>query len=149
MYSKYLYEWVKAAQSCLSGAWHGLLCPWNPPGKNTGVGCYFLLQGIFLTQGLNLGLLHYRWTVYQLSHQDTTKYLYMNVYGSSILNSQKVETTQMATSRWVNDGIYRWWNFIQPLKGMKYQNTLQHGWILKTFLLSERNQTQKVIFYMI
>ena len=30
----------------------------------------------------------------------------MNVYGSSILNSQKVETTQMATSRWVNDGIW-------------------------------------------
>ena len=34
------------------------LCPWNFPGKNTGVGCNFLLQGIFLTQGLNLHLLH-------------------------------------------------------------------------------------------
>ena len=30
-----------------------LLCPWNFSGKNTGVGCCFLLQGIFLTQGLN------------------------------------------------------------------------------------------------
>ena len=30
-----------------------LLCAWNPPGKNTGVDCYFLLQGIFLTLGLN------------------------------------------------------------------------------------------------
>ena len=30
-----------------------LLCPWNSPGKNTGVGCHVLLQGIFLTQGLN------------------------------------------------------------------------------------------------
>ena len=30
-----------------------LLCPWNFPGKSTGVGCHFLLQGIFLTQGLN------------------------------------------------------------------------------------------------
>ena len=30
-----------------------LLCPWNFLGKNTGVGCYFLLQGIFLTQGSN------------------------------------------------------------------------------------------------
>ena len=28
-----------------------LLCPWNFPGKNTGVGCHFLLQGIFPTQG--------------------------------------------------------------------------------------------------
>ena len=34
----------------------GLLCPWNSPGKNTGVGCHFLLQGIFLTQGSNLSL---------------------------------------------------------------------------------------------
>ena len=30
------------------------LCPWNSPGKNTGVGCHFLLQGIFLSQGSNL-----------------------------------------------------------------------------------------------
>ena len=29
-------------------------CPWNSAGKNIGVGCHFLLQGIFLTQGLNL-----------------------------------------------------------------------------------------------
>ena len=37
------------------------LCPWDSPGKNTGVVSHFLLQGIFLTQGLNprlLGLLH-------------------------------------------------------------------------------------------
>ena len=34
-----------------------LLCPWGSPGKNTGVGCYVLLQRIFLTQGLNLHLL--------------------------------------------------------------------------------------------
>ena len=36
----------------------GLLCLWDSPGKNTGVGCNFLLQGIFLTQGSNLHLLH-------------------------------------------------------------------------------------------
>ena len=29
----------------------GLLCPWDSPGKNTGVGCHFLLQGIFLMLG--------------------------------------------------------------------------------------------------
>ena len=33
-----------------------LLCPWDSPGKNTGVGCHFLLQGIFLTQGSNPSL---------------------------------------------------------------------------------------------
>ena len=34
-----------------------LLCPWNFPGKITGMGCHFLLQGIFPTQGSNLHLL--------------------------------------------------------------------------------------------
>ena len=34
-----------------------LLCLWDFPGKNTGVGCHFLLQGIFLTQESNLHLL--------------------------------------------------------------------------------------------
>ena len=38
-----------------------LLCPWDSPGKNTGVGSHSFLQGIFLTQGLNPGLLHCRW----------------------------------------------------------------------------------------
>ena len=33
---------------------------WTSPGKNTGVGCHFLLQGLFLTQGSNPGLLHPR-----------------------------------------------------------------------------------------
>ena len=33
------------------------LCPWDSPGKNTGVGCCALLQGSFLTQGSNLRLL--------------------------------------------------------------------------------------------
>ena len=35
----------------------GLLHPWDSPGKNTGVGCHALLQGIFQTQGLNLHLM--------------------------------------------------------------------------------------------
>ena len=35
-----------------------LLCPWNSPGRSTGVGSHFLLQGIFLTQGSNPRLLH-------------------------------------------------------------------------------------------
>ena len=41
-----------------------LLCPWNSPGENAGVGCPFLLQRIFLTQGSNAHLLH--WQVYSL-----------------------------------------------------------------------------------
>ena len=66
---------------------HGLyparfLCPWDFPGKNTGVGCHFLLQRIFPTQGSNpclLCLLHWQvdslplvplesWTIKKTEH---------------------------------------------------------------------------------
>ena len=65
-----------------------LLCPWDFPSKDTGVGCHFLLQGIFPTQGSNPGLLHCRQILYWLSYKgspccslcghkelDTTKWL--------------------------------------------------------------------------
>ena len=45
----------------------------NSPGKNTGMGCHALLQGIFPTQGLNSGLPHCRWIFYHLSHQGSPK----------------------------------------------------------------------------
>ena len=44
-----------------------LFCPWDFPGKNTGVGCHALLLGIFLTQGLKLCLLYCSWILYLLS----------------------------------------------------------------------------------
>ena len=42
---------------------------WNSLGQNTGVGSLSLLQGIFLTQESNWGLLHCRWILYQLGYQ--------------------------------------------------------------------------------
>ena len=52
------------------GLWPArLLCSWNSPSKNTGVGSHSLLQGIFQTHGSNLGLLHYRQILDCLSHQ--------------------------------------------------------------------------------
>ena len=50
---------------------HGLYSPWNSPGQNTRVGSHSLLQGIFSTQGLNPGILHCRWILYQLNHQES------------------------------------------------------------------------------
>ena len=47
---------------------HGLYSPRNSPGQNTWVGSLSLLQGIFPTQGLNPGLPHCGWILYQLSH---------------------------------------------------------------------------------
>ena len=65
---------VLVAQQCPTLQFHGLqptrvLCPWDSPGKNTGVGCCSLLQGIFLTKGLNSDLLHFRQILYHLSYQ--------------------------------------------------------------------------------
>ena len=54
------------------------LCPWDFPGKNTGVVCHFLLQGIFPTQGSNQGLLHCRHIVYQLSYQGSCQFSIMD-----------------------------------------------------------------------
>ena len=47
----------------------------DSPGKNTGVGCHALFQGIFPTQGLNPGLPHCRRILYQLSHQGSPRIL--------------------------------------------------------------------------
>ena len=53
-----------------------LLCPWDFPGMKTGVGCHFLLQGIFLTQGLNLHLLHCRQILYHWTTSEALSTLY-------------------------------------------------------------------------
>ena len=45
-----------------------LPCPWDSPGKSTGVGCHPLLQGLFLIQGLNPHLLHWQGDSLPLSH---------------------------------------------------------------------------------
>ena len=46
-----------------------LLCPWDSPGKNTGVGGRSLLQGLFPAQGSQLGLSRCRQILYHLSHE--------------------------------------------------------------------------------
>ena len=63
-----------------------LLCSWDSPGKNTGMGCHALLQGIFPTPGLNPGLLHCRWILYQLSYQGSPNLLILFVirHGASV-----------------------------------------------------------------
>ena len=80
------------AQSCLDslqshGLWPArLLSLWNSTGKNTRVflvfwwqptrvGCHFCFQGIFPTQGWNLGLLHCRQILYHVSYQGSPKLL--------------------------------------------------------------------------
>ena len=47
----------------------------DSPGKNNGMGCHSLLQGIFPTQGLNPGLLQCGQILYCLSHQESLRSL--------------------------------------------------------------------------
>ena len=54
---------ILVALSCL------FVTPWISPGKNTGVGSHAFHQGVILTQGSNLDLLHCRQILYFLSHQ--------------------------------------------------------------------------------
>ena len=56
-------------------------------GKNPGVSCQFLLQGIFPTQGSNPGLLHCRQILYQLSYEGSPLALFYNsIYGICLFN---------------------------------------------------------------
>ena len=75
---------VLVTQSCLSTR---LLCPWNSPGKNTGLGSHSPLQGLFLSQGSNPGLSQCRQIVQHLSHQ-----------GSPIPRTK-------INSKWINDQL--------------------------------------------
>ena len=66
-----------------------LLCPWDFTGNNTGVGCHFLLQGMFPTQGSNPGPPHCRQMRYPLSHQGS-------------LHKTLVKEVKEDTNRWRN-----------------------------------------------
>ena len=69
-----------------------LLCPWNSLGKNAGVGCHSLLQGIFPTQGPNLGLLHCKQILYHLNHHGSSHVM--------IWQSFKIYETQVRSLGW-------------------------------------------------
>ena len=78
------YTDVLVTQQCLTLQSHELQparlhCPWNSPDKNTGVGCHFLLQGIFATHEPNLGLLHFKQILYGLSHLGSPKLWWRNI----------------------------------------------------------------------
>ena len=75
--------------------------PWTPGssihgiflGKSTGVGCHFLLQGIFPTQGWNPGLPHCRQTLCHLSHQGSPYQLSDQIRSDQSLNHVRLFAT--------------------------------------------------------
>ena len=73
-----------------------LFCPWDYPGKNTGVGCHCFLHGIltFPTQGLNPCLLHFRQILHPLSQLESPYksyifYIYINHMFFIVLSMKK------------------------------------------------------------
>ena len=81
---------------------HGQYSPWNSPGQNTGVGNLSLLHRIFPTQGLNLGLLHCRQILYQLSHQRSPRILEWVAYPFSSGSSRpRNRTGGLQHCRWI------------------------------------------------
>ena len=92
-----------------------LFRPWDFPDKSTEVGCHFLLQGIFPTQGLNPSLPHCRWTLYRLSYQESWIFILLSyILGhfrcfqlSVIKNKSTVNTFvyQLSTRLW---GCLEW-----------------------------------------
>ena len=91
--------WTVARQASLSMEF---------PGKNTGVGCHFLLQGVFPTQGLNLGLLHCRQTLHHLSHLNMGTW---NVNRCSLCGNS-AEIPQQTESRVHEPQQPRFWEFM-------------------------------------
>ena len=98
----YLNVCVCVTQSCLTlcnpmdcspagSSVHG-----DSSGKNTGAGCYVLLQGIFPTQRSNPGFPHYRWILYLLSHQGSPRILEWVAFPFSRASSQPGDRTRVS-----------------------------------------------------
>ena len=73
-----------------------LLCPWGFSRQEYWSGCHALLQGIFQTQGLNPSLLHWRWILYRLSHQGSSRILEWVAYPFSRGSSQPRNQTRVS-----------------------------------------------------
>ena len=67
-----------------------MVCPWNSLVSNIGVGCHSLLQGIFLIQGSNLGLLYCRQILYCLSHQGSQYLKLVSRFNVHLIDKYKV-----------------------------------------------------------
>ena len=90
-----------------------LLCPWDFPGKNTGVGCHFLLHRIFLTQGLNLCLLHQQVDSLPLHHLGSLSPLVFILYETPSTPSTNDIYSECPLSKLWSAGIFTqldWWS---------------------------------------
>ena len=122
------------------------------PGKSTGVGCHFLLQRIFPTQGSNLGLPHCRQTLYHLSHQGSQ--LKKKKGGQEWVKIYNIWGEEMKRSEKCHLAI-EWWKEKEKSRG-KYLGSWKTKWNqeirgLRTFLPLSKptNQPKTPLIYWI
>ena len=127
----------------------------DSPGMNTGVGCHFLLQGIFPTQGSNPGFLHCRRILYHLSYQESPRILEWVAYPFSRGSSQPRNQTGVSciagrffTSRATREAHWLWrWADVgegegkadptdhstQQARGLQFKKQIGQSWKWMTF----------------
>ena len=102
------------------------------------MGCHFLFQGIFPTQGWNLGLLHCRQTLYHLSHQGSPRKMQIQttVRHHSTFTSMTIFKRQTTSARkdmgelestYMADGNVKWCSHLGKKKCLAISQKVQHG----------------------
>ena len=113
-------------------------CPWDFPGKNTGVSCHFLLQGIFTSQGSNpclLCLLHWQVDSLPPSHLGSPVFL-----ATVLLSDQKLKN-KCQTNKWNYHIVIK-----EKLTGKLYLS--EQSWFIFSFAgLHEINAHVLVSFF--
>ena len=105
------YLWDPMICSLPGSSVHG-----DSPGKNTGMGCHALLQGIFPTQGSNPALPNFRWILYQLSQQGCPRILEWVAYPLSRRSSWPGNRTGVFC---IAAGFFTIWATRETPKSMK------------------------------
>ena len=134
-----------------------LLCPWDSPGKNTGVNCHSLLQGIFLTQGSNLCLLPLLcWQAYFLlslslyiyvhTHTHTYTHTHTHTHTQASLLAQMLKSPPAMQETWGliprlgksgegNGNLLQYSCLENPLHRGAWWFTIHgHNWVTNTYI---------------
>ena len=86
-----------------------LLCPWDFPGKNTGVGCHALLQRIFPTQGSNPGLQYFRQSLRSEPLGKQTRYACIHSLLQHLIKNLKCHPRHHFMPRLLTTDIHSQW----------------------------------------
>ena len=106
-------KWSESHSVVSNSLWPlGLYSSWNSLGQNIGVGSLLLFQGIFPTKGSNQGLSHCRQILYQLSHQESPRILWVG-YPFSRRSSWPRNWTRVS---WIAGRFFTKWAIREALK---------------------------------